>query len=294
MDKEDFEFQPLTEGLGFYSKVERLHRESQAGVSSAPRSLPQQPESLLDEPVLEGLGPAEKSMQDLLSKFPSSVDFDEPFSEPPKIFQPLPRENTPLRPPKRELLKTPEMENQVPLKKERNREMEESLRKAFPQNQPLVAKAQPTSELEGSPMWRPVPTAITAAAIDLLTVAVLSFFCVLSLMAFANIDLLNLIQDPRTSLLASVQLGVLVLGVSFIYQLATRSLIGQSLGDWTMNVRLGTAQQQSSWTYPLAVLWRHLMIWATGLLVLPLLSLIVRRDVARYLSGVGLYHRKMG
>ena len=217
------------------------------------------------------------------------MEFEEPFSEPPKIFQPLPRET--VRP-KRELLKTPEIENQIPLKKGRSREMEESLRKAFPQTEPLVSKQ--ISEAPTSPvLWQPVPTALTAALIDLFTVAVLSFFCVLSLMAFANIDLLNLVQDPRTSLLATVQLGVLVMGVSFIYQLASRSLIGQSLGDWTMNVRLGTPKQQSSWVYPLAVLWRHLVIWATGLIVLPLLSLIVRRDLAKYLTGVGLFQRKL-
>lgn len=297
MEKDDFEFRPLTEGLGFYSKAERLKQEARKGAEPTERPLPPQPTSLLEDLPLEGgMGPAEKSVRTFTSQIPESIDFTDSSStsfEPPKIFQPLPRESAAAAAPKRELLKTPELENQVPPSKmRRNQQMEESLRKAFPQTEPMVAKARP-EVVTGLGTWVKTPTAIFAAAMDLLTVLVLSFFGVLSLMAIADIDLVQLIQDPRTSLLASLQLGILLIGVSFIYQLATRSLLGHTLGDWAMDVRLGTPQQQSSWTYPLAVLWRHLVFWMTGVVILPFLSLIARRDLAKYLTGLELYRRKM-
>jgi hypothetical protein len=296
METEDFEFQPLTEGLGFYSRAERLKREAQS-TRSVPHSLPVAPDPLLDEPAPKGPGPAEASLKELMSRLPPIMDFDEPAPtpavnpEPPKIYQALPRENFRSPEVKREV-KSTTFESPA-LRAPVRKEMAESLRKAFPQTEPIVGKAQKQIEEPSLSSWVPTPTGILAAAIDFMTVLVLGFFCVVSLMEFADINLVRLIQDPRTSLLASVQLGIVVVGLSFIYQLATRSLIGHTLGDWATDVRLGTPQQQSSWFYPVAVLWRHLVFWATGVVVLPLLSLMVRRDLGKYLTGVSLYRRKL-
>jgi hypothetical protein len=39
------------------------------------------------------------------------------------------------------------------------------------------------------------------------------------------------------------------------------------------------------------VAWRSIVVTATGLVVLPALSLFMRRDLIRYLTGLQLYRR---
>lgn len=79
---------------------------------------------------------------------------------------------------------------------------------------------------------------------------------------------------------------------SWIYLISTRILFGFSLGEWACDLRLGQPSERRGATYALKVVWRSTLILLTGLVPLPLLSLLVGRDLPGTLSGVKLISLK--
>ena len=97
----------------------------------------------------------------------------------------------------------------------------------------------------------------------------------------------SLTQD-LTAQISAIMLFVVVLQ---IYVVTSRSLFGCTLGEWTFDCQMGTDPQQKDGYYPMQVLWRSLLTIGTGVILIPLLSFISRRDLARYLTGLQLYRR---
>ena len=69
---------------------------------------------------------------------------------------------------------------------------------------------------------------------------------------------------------------------------STRILWGQSIGEWTFEMRTGSKEQFQKVTYPLQVIRRQLLIIVTGFVVLPFVSFLLKRDLAGQISGLSL------
>ena len=83
-----------------------------------------------------------------------------------------------------------------------------------------------------------------------------------------------------------------MVSVAQLYMVLARSFFGRTIGEWTFELQLGNAFQQRAWWYPLAVVWRSTLNICTGFVVLPILSLLVQRDVSAFPSGVRIYRLK--
>jgi len=92
-------------------------------------------------------------------------------------------------------------------------------------------------------------------------------------------------HDPMTA----AGMAVLTFSVIQGYLLISRSFFGSTLGEWAFEIEVGTVTDQESPLYPLRVVWRSFLIFFTGLIILPLLSLTMGYDVAGKISGVSLY-----
>ena len=79
---------------------------------------------------------------------------------------------------------------------------------------------------------------------------------------------------------------VVLCGISFSYMVILRSFLGFSIGEWACGLRLGTTIQRLSSTYSLKVLARVCLVFATGLVLLPALSLILGKDLPGLITGV--------
>lgn len=79
---------------------------------------------------------------------------------------------------------------------------------------------------------------------------------------------------------------------SWIYMIALRAWLGSTVGEWACDLRLGRLQDRLHGRYILKVILRESVILGTGLVTLPLLSLIWGRDLAGRLSGVSLFSLK--
>lgn len=96
-------------------------------------------------------------------------------------------------------------------------------------------------------------------------------------------------QGAEFFVLAGVSIFVVF---SFFYMIMLRSVLGYTLGDWACDLRLGSQLQRQSSFYSFRVLLRSLFLMVTGVILLPLLSLLLRKDLAGSLSGVRIYSLK--
>lgn len=83
-----------------------------------------------------------------------------------------------------------------------------------------------------------------------------------------------------------------VLLLSACYLILLRSFLGFTLGEWACGLRLGSPKQRLMSSYTLKVLARTILIYATGICLLPALSLITGRDLPGLLSKLPLVSLK--
>jgi hypothetical protein len=305
---DDFEFKPLTEGLGFNKKADKIKSEIKSvslGHEMVTRAVPEVPlRSLLHSPTPEPVKfdrdarPATQSISDLIASLPPSLDFveekKEAFSEPPQIFQPLGRDDYKLSEPTLGAVLPAPIENRAGrggsnVSSSYRERLDQSFARAFPH-----AEQPPKSQIviiEGPEL---VPTSANFAAglLDAMVAAGVAMISLVAILAITHINLMALLTNASTDSQTQVYLGLLFVAILQLYMLAARSFFGTSLGEWAFELQVGTnAQQDSNW-YPALVVWRSLLVTATGLVVLPLLSLIFRRDLTAYLTGLQLYRRQ--
>lgn len=122
-----------------------------------------------------------------------------------------------------------------------------------------------------------------ASAIDALLLIAMS--CIF-LMVFIKI-----IKAPITKGLLEDFAVIYVMG-SWLYMITTRFFIGSSIGEAACDIRLGKPRERMSSLYFFKVVIRATLVIATGIVVLPLLSLLFGKDIAGSLSGLKLFSLK--
>ncbi len=73
------------------------------------------------------------------------------------------------------------------------------------------------------------------------------------------------------------------------YMIMMRVFMGASLGEWSCQLRLGQPIQRIKPGYTLRVMARTTVLLLTGVVVLPFLSLIFKRDLLGDLTGIRIY-----
>lgn len=162
----------------------------------------------------------------------------------------------------------------------------ESLKKIFRNRQNLEWEigtgfhSGPTGHRKGYQltMW-----SLVASMIDALLLVGMS--CVF-LMVFIKI-----IKVPLTKGLLQDFALIYVIG-SWLYMITTRFFIGSSIGEAACDIRLGKPQERMSSWYFLKVVVRATLVVATGIIVLPIISLIFGRDIPGIISGLKLFSLK--
>lgn len=125
-----------------------------------------------------------------------------------------------------------------------------------------------------------------AAILD--TLVVLGVGCVLLavLLGVTGANLVALLENSKTDTSTMTLLGVLFVASGLLYTLAARSFMGSTLGEWSYEIRIGSAARRSRWFYPFLVLWRSAIVAATGFIFFPVVSALVGHDVLKWLTGL--------
>ena len=80
--------------------------------------------------------------------------------------------------------------------------------------------------------------------------------------------------------------------ISVIYFIFFRVFLGATIGEWSCGIRIGQPSERMKPSYAFKVILRVLLITCTGIFVLPLLSLIFKKDLAGQLTQASLYTLK--
>lgn len=90
-----------------------------------------------------------------------------------------------------------------------------------------------------------------------------------------------------------IQAGVLLyVLLSVAYFVIVRSFLGATVGEQSCGLRLGAPSERFKKSYSLKVLARSILILFTGIVILPLLSLFLGKDLTGKLTGLSIYSLK--
>lgn len=332
---DEFEFKPLTEGLGFHKKTEKP--------ASSPQPIPlsiqlstKPAEDLFSEPleplkdsktdfsldendllggvsssVSSGVSAAEtsQSISDLIASLPPSLDFvgekeveeTSVHDDRPQIFQPLARQEynptpkipsassvisgpQPLPPPGTKVTADASVSSATP--SYRN-QLDESFARSFPR---ADRKKEAQKEAE-TPKFEPVAAHFGAGILDAMVVTGIGTILLVCILLITKVNLVGLLNNAQTAMSTQIHLALLFLAVLQLYMLTARTFTGASLGEWAFDLQMGTDEDRKRLLYPLQAAWRMIVVTATGIVVLPLLSALFRRDLVKYLCGLQLYRR---
>lgn len=333
---DEFEFKPLTEGLGFHKKAETATSATRASIplsiqlsSSSPadifnRSLDGDIDStapafaLNEEIEAELLGREtskeqhSQSISDLIASLPPSLDFsadkvEEALGstktmdeEPPQIFQPLAREEykpatTPSMPTMSPgVLPAPGTKATASMPASTTGvtgsyrgQGEESYARSFPhlERRKEIRKSTEIGGLE------PVAAHIGAGILDGMVVTGIGTILLVCIMLITQVNLVGLLNNAQTDGPTMFHLALLFVAVFQLYMLTARSFAGASLGEWAFDLQMGSDEDQRRAVYPVQVAWRTIVVTLTGIVVLPFLSLLFRKDLAKHLSGLQLFRK---
>lgn len=131
-----------------------------------------------------------------------------------------------------------------------------------------------------------------ALAIDALLLLASSCLFLICFSYVVKAGMSSLLRD----LFVSQSLGILFIQAyvvsAWAYMITLRLFMGSTVGEWACDLRLGQPHQRLQSGYVLRVMLRTSLILLTGLLPLPLLSLVFGVDVPGKISGVSLYSLK--
>ncbi len=293
---DEFEFKPLTDGLGFHKKTVSLKDGlKQSGVledelrsvpSTIPRGmiddLPQAPTrkhgfdevlSALEKTPLSRSSTSGLSFTETLPREAKKkvMDFELPKAPVQSPFPGTDVYKNPLGPPvvKSEIKKVPRQEE--------------------------LASAGTRRGAADSPQRKLMPAtmSVASAILDLMIVSALSLVFLVALLMVTKVDLNAVLANLSRDYMTQISLGVLFVAVMQMYVVIARAFFGATVGEWTFDLQVGQDEEQRLESYPLKVAFRSILNIFTGIILLPLVSAIVGRDIAGQISGVKLYRQRV-
>jgi uncharacterized RDD family membrane protein YckC len=262
---EEFEFKPLTDGLGFHKKKAAAKFETDAdsfSASPSPAILKSQGLELIEEGSVDPLRPPlpRKKSSPTTSQVPSAPGYltevggeASPSSSATAVD---------------EILKT--------LQKNRRLEFDEKSK----------TKTKITAQVKEE--YKNTVFSFSAGLLDGMLVIAASLLCLILLVTIARIDLVANLTQPDENYLVYFATVAIFAGVSFIYLSLNRIFMGATPGEWAFDQRVGTPADLSSGMFYLKVAARSALVIATGFFVFPVLSALMNKDFAGKITGARL------
>lgn len=290
---DDFEFKPLTDGLGFHKKSVSLKEQvKEAGLveKSLPKTPPSAPPTHSKDAVAAVSRSAAQALDELMKTLdaPSSpaavvrqknLEITEPLPRPSDkkaatYEMPMPGSSIPNHIPPMPgtdaVISTPKIKINVKQSTGTRRSAADS----------------PVSNLVA------VSASVPSAILDAVVVLALTMIFMTALVSVTKVDVLNLMLYSKQDITTQGSLAILYFAVFLMYAVIARSFFGKTLGEWTFDHQMGSAEDQKKSLYPLQIVARALITLATGIVVLPILSMLVGKDLAGRISGVQLYQQR--
>lgn len=258
---EEFEFKPLTEGLGFHKKKTNPAKPEATpnDAFSSSRYLKDQGLELIEENSADPLRP------------------------------PLPRKNRSTT----ALPNSPAGITESATEGSSTAAVDEIL-KTLQKNRALDMAATNTRQkitAQTKEEFKPATWNFSSSLLDAMLVIASSLLCMIILLVISKVDLVANLTRPDENGMIYVATAALFAGVAFIYLTVNRVFLGYTPGEWAFDQRIGRPEQMAQASYSFKVIYRSLLVICSGFILFPLLSLIFGKDYAGAISGVSLYKK---
>lgn len=258
---EEFEFKPLTDGLGFHKKKIDLDKETKTSglIGDAfGKTLPQSADQLLGKGTTRN------------HQTVSTREADSTFN----LNTPLPRKG----------------EKTVP-KSVQNADVIDQVVKSF--RQPKIEfneKAQLTKDLDKRSQNR-TAWSVFPFIVDGMMIVALSLMGLIVTLSTTQVDFVRNLTHKNTDPMFFVALASILVGMGVIYLVITRGFMGSSFGEIVFDVQTGNDIERQHPLYPIRVIGRAGINVITGVIFLPLISMLFRRDFAGQMTGTALVRK---
>lgn len=262
---DEFEFKPLTAGLGFHKKNEPKQTGSQATSKVEFKN--------------------------------NHLTFDQAPNATPSAFNlqsPLPRntrnEQTETRTHNdghRKSINVPMIEDDSITKAQSA--VNEILKTLNQKKQQEDALARNSKKLT----WRASAPSISAGFLDTLLITAFFLLSLILMLAITRVDLIANISQPDPQYLIYWATLSLLAGIQIIYYVSCRAFLGCTPGEWAFDQRCGNELQLASASYILKVTARSILNIATGFVVMTFISALLRFDILAALTGVQIQRQKL-
>jgi hypothetical protein len=259
---EEFEFKPLTEGLGF-------HRNKETAKSTA--STPNQFNS-----KLEFRSP---NLKFETGKFETST----PITTPAGLNSPLPRHSFQTENSRPQI----QPKIQVPIIEDDSIAKAQSAVNEILKN--LNHKKQTEDHLAKNKkrmIWKSTTPSLLAGFLDTMLVTAGFLLMLIAMLTITKVDLISNLSDPGMNSMIWVATAALLASVTLIYMVVFRTYLGFTPGEWAFDQRCGTEMQQATATYILKITARTMLVMITGFLPMALISMILRTDITGLMTGL--------
>ncbi len=254
---DEFEFKPLSQGLGFHKK-----KEASASTISVKSNLT--PKTTVTQSMMT----SSKSTENLI--VPPLPKKAYPGEKSKTIQQPLfPQTNKTN--PVDDILKT--------LHKNKNMSFEST------------SKEKNKISNTKTDTYKLSPWVFSTSILDGMLVTALTLLAMILVLVITKVDLIRVLttasSDPSVYIATMLLFGTM----SFVYLFGLRLIMGATPGEWAYDLRIGNPQKQNTVDYALQVFARALLVVLTGFVLFPLLSLIFRKDLLGHITGAALYKK---
>lgn len=254
---EEFEFKPLTDGLGFHKKkaATPATKDETKTESFSHNLLKNQGLELIEETSTDPLRPPlpRKKTSTQIPQVPGSLT--EVGGDGSAAVD--------------EILKT--------LQKNRRLDFDNSKQKI--------------SQTKAKEEFKKATWSFSAALLDGMLVLASSLLCMIILLVVTRVDLIANLSRPDAYGMIYLSTLSLFGGVAFIYLTLNRMFLGYTPGEWAFDQRIGQPEELNKGTYSLRVMARAALVVLTGFIVFPILSILFNKDFAGSITGAQLYKK---
>ena len=131
-----------------------------------------------------------------------------------------------------------------------------------------------------------------ASTIDTLVIAAVSCFLMLCYSLLLKAGLKQVLGFTLAKENALITFLVFFVFSGWMYFISSRTLTGASIGEHTCSLRLGQPHERVKRSYLPRVIIRTTLTLLTGIITLPLLSLVINKDVVGRMTGLNIYSLK--
>lgn len=253
---DEFEFKPLTSGLGFHKKSDAKKAEIAANVT---------PKVDFKNPNLNFANSAPTtSAVPMTSSTPSNM-MNKSSMTSPTIKVPTIEDDS--------IIKAQSAVNEI-LKNLNHKKQVENLQKN-------------KSKFE----WKSTTPSMAAAALDAMFVMAMFLVCMICMLTITKVDLIANFSQPGENSVIIFTTLLLLLMVNFIYMTVFRTYMGYTPGEWAFDQRCGKEIDQASASYVPKVALRTLLVSLTGFIPLTLASFFLKFDLAGTLVSLPVQKR---